>query len=170
MSVQQIELLQKIRKMKEAKSLTYQQIVDACISAGEPISLNTVRKILTAPLEEAVQCRPVNIQAVARAVIGNAYDPDTVPREDLDALHSLLAAREEIDRERQHGIAERSAQIEHLQHTIDEQQAEIKRKSRTIKIMITWAAAATILLVMVAAGLITYMIWDMLHPGTGMFQ
>lgn len=32
MSVQQIELLQKIRKMKEAKSLTYQQIVDACIS------------------------------------------------------------------------------------------------------------------------------------------
>lgn len=170
MSVQQIELLQKIRKMKEAKSLTYQQIVDACISAGEPISLNTVRKILTAPLEEAVQCRPVNIQAVARAVIGNAYDPDTVPREDLDALHSLLAAREEIDRERQHGIAERSAQIEHMQHTIDEQQAEIKRKSHTIKIMILWAAIVTVLLIGVAACLFAYLIWDIMHPDVGIMQ
>ena len=170
MSLQQIELLQKIRKMKEAKALTYQQIVDACISAGEPISLNTVRKILTAPLEEAVQCRPVNIQAVARAVIGNAYDPDTVPREDLDALQSLLAAREEIDRERQHGIAERSAQIEHMQHTIDEQQAEIKRKSHTIKIMILWAAIVTVLLIGVTAGLLSYLIWDIMHPGVGIMQ
>lgn len=170
MSAPQIELLQKIRKMKEAKALTYQQIVDACISAGEPICVNTVRKILTAPLEEAVQCRPVNIQAVARAVIGNAYDPDTVPREDLDALQSLLAARDEIDRERQQGILDRTAQIERMQHTIDEQQDEIKRKSHTIKIMILWAAIVTVLLIGVTAGLLAYLIWDYMHPGVGIMQ
>lgn len=170
MSAPQIELLQKIRKMKETKALTYQQIVDACISAGEPISLNTVRKILTAPLEEAVQCRPVNIQAVARAVIGNAYEPDTVPREDLEALQALLAVRDEIDMERQHGIAERAAQIAHMQHTIDEQQAEIKRKSHTIKIMILWAAIVTVLLIGATAGLFAYLIWDFMHPGVGVMQ
>lgn len=170
MSTQQIELLKKIRRMKEAKALTYQQIVDACISAGEPISLNTVRKILTAPLEEAVQCRTINIQAVARAVIGNAYDPDTVPREDLEALQALLAARDEIDMERQHGIAERAAQIEHMQHTIDEQQAEIKRKSHTIKIMILWAAIVTVILIGVTAGLFAYIIWDYMHPGVGILR
>lgn len=170
MSASQAALIEKIRNMKLEKNLTYQQIVDACISAGEPISLNTVRKILTAPLEEAVQCRPVNIQAVARAVIGNAYDPDTVPREDLEALQALLAVRDEIDMERQHGIAERAAQIEHMQHTIEEQQDEIKRKSHTIKIMILWAAIVTVLLIVVTAGLLSYLIWDFMHPGVGVMQ
>ena len=170
MSAQQVALLQNIRRMKEEKNLTYQQIVDTCISAGEPISLNTVRKILTAPLEEAEQCRPVNIQAVARAVIGDAYDPNTVPQENLDTLRMLLSVREEADHERQQGIAERAAQIEHMQHTIDEQQAEIKRKSHTIKIMILWAAVVTVLLIAVAAGLISYLIWDYMHPGVGIMR
>lgn len=170
MSARQAALIEKIREMKLEKDLTYQQIVDACSAAGEPVSLNTVRKILIAPLEEAEQCRPVNIQSVARAVIGNAYDPDTVPREDLDALKALLAARDEIDMERQHGIAERAAQIEHMQHTIDEQQAEIKRKSHTIKIMILWAAIVTVLLICVTAGLLAYLIWDFMHPGVGVMQ
>lgn len=170
MSVRQAALIEKIREMKREKGLTYQQIVDACSAAGEPVSLNTVRKILIAPLVEAEQCRPVNIQAVARAVIGNAYDPDTVPRENLEALQILLAAREEADRERQQGIVDRNAQIEQLQATITEQQTEIRRKSRAIKIMIVWAASATCLLLLVAAGLISYLIWDIMHPGTGMIR
>lgn len=170
MSAQQVALIEKIREMKQKKNLTYQQIVDACVAAGEPVCMNTVRKIMTAPMPEAEKCLSVNVQAVARAVIGNAYDPDTVPREDLDALQSLLAAREEIDRERQQGILDRTAQIERMQHTIDEQQDEIKRKSHTIKIMILWAAIVTVLLICVTAGLIFYLILDIMHPDIGMIR
>lgn len=57
-----------------------------------------------------------------------------------------------------------------MQSTIEEQQAEIKRKSKTIKIMITWAAIATLLLILVAAGLLSYLIWDCLHPNIGIIQ
>ena len=159
MSASQAALIEKIRNMKLEKNLTYQQIVDACAAAGEPVCMNTVRKIMTAPMPEAEKCLSVN-----------AYDPDTVPREDLEALQALLAARDEIDMERQHGIAERAAQIEHMQHTIDEQQNEIKRKSHTIKIMILWAAIVTVLLIVVTAGLLAYLIWDFMHPGVGVMQ
>lgn len=170
MSASQAALIEKIRNMKLEKNLTYQQIVDACAAAGEPVCMNTVRKIMTAPMPEAEKCLSVNVQAVSRAVNGNAYDPDTVPREDLEALQALLAARDEIDMERQHGIAERAAQIEHMQHTIDEQQDEIKRKSHTIKIMILWAAIVTVILIGVTAGLLAYLIWDFMHPGVGVMQ
>mgnify|MGYP007062228260 CR=1 FL=1 len=68
------------------------------------------------------------------------------------------------------GIAERAAQIAHMQHTIDEQQDEIKRKSHTIKIMILWAAIITVLLIGVTAGLLAYLIWDFMHPGIGVMR
>ena len=82
----------------------------------------------------------------------------------------MLAAREEIDKERQQGIVDRTERISHMQSTIEEQQAEIKRKSKTIKIMITWAAIATLLLILVAAGLLSYLIWDRMHPNIGIIQ
>ncbi len=170
MSARQIALIQKIREMKTEKHLTYQQIVDACFAAGEPVCMNTVRKIMTAPMEEAEKCLSVNVQAVSRAVIGNAYDPDTVPKEDLAALQALLSARDEIDRERQQGILDRTAQIEHMQATIESQQQQIERKSRETKAMFIWAVIATVLLLLVAAGLISYLIWDIMHPDVGMIR
>ncbi len=166
----QTELICHIRDMRERKGLTYQQIVDACELAGEPVCKATVQRVFSAPLDSAAQCRPSTIQAVARAVIGDAYSPDTVPEENVIALRALLAAREEADRERQHGIEARAEQISRMQSTIDEQQAEIKRKSRTIKIMISWAAITTTLLLIVAACLIGYLIWDIRHPETGMIR
>lgn len=170
MSRNQIALIRQLKVMREQKGLTYQDIVDACELAGEPVSMSSVRRIFTSDEERAEEFRVSTLQAVARAVIGDGYNPNVTPPEDIAALRALLAVREDADRERQRGIDARSAQIDRMQTAIEEQQAEIKRKSRTIKIMITWAAAATILLVMVAAGLITYMIWDMLHPGIGAFQ
>jgi hypothetical protein len=93
-----------------------------------------------------------------------------VPQENVEALRVMLAAREEIDKERQQGIVDRTERISHMQSTIEEQQAEIKRKSKTIKIMITWAAIATLLLILVAAGLLSYLIWDRMHPNIGIIQ
>lgn len=170
MSPNQAELIRKIRAMREQKGITYQQIVDACELAGESVCKATVQKVMTAPMESAEQCRPTTIQAIARAVIGDAYNPETVPQENIEALKVLLAAREEMDRERQQGIVDRTGQISRMQSTIEEQQAEIKRKSKTIKIMITWAAIATLLLLLVAAGLLSYLIWDFMHPGIGLIQ
>jgi hypothetical protein len=166
----QIALIRQLKVMREQKGLTYQNIVDACELAGEPVSMSSVRRIFTADDERAEEFRVSTLQAVARAVIGDGYNPDVTPPEDIAALRALLAVREDADRERQRGIDARSAQIDRMQTTIEEQQAEIKRKSKTIKIMILWAAAATVLLVLVAAGLIAYMIWDMLHPGIGAFE
>ena len=170
MSARQVALIEKIREMKAEKHLTYQQIVDACFAAGEPVSLNTVRKILSAPMAEAEKCLSVNVQAVSRAVIGNAYDPDTVPKEDLAALQALLSARDEIDLERQQGILDRTAQIESLQATIEAQHQQIEQKSHEVKAMFIWAVVATILLLLVAAGLIAYLIWDIMHPDVGMIR
>ncbi len=170
MSPNQSELIRKIRTMREQKGITYQQIVDACELAGESVCKATVQKVMAAPLEVAAQCRLTTLQAIARAVIGDAYNPDTVPQENIDALKAMLAVREEADRERQQGLVARTEQINRMQSTIEEQQAEIKRKSRTIKIMILWAAIATALLILVAAGLISYMIWDYINPDIGMFR
>lgn len=170
MSPNQAELIRKIRTMREQKGITYQQIVDACELAGESVCKATVQKVMTAPIESAEQCRPTTIQSIARAVIGDAYDPDTVPQENIEALKALLAVREETDRDRQQGIIDRTEQINRMQTTIEEQQAEIKRKSKTIKVMITWSAIATLLLILVAAVLLFYLIWDYLHPGIGMIQ
>lgn len=166
----QAELIRKIRTMRDKKGITYQQIVDACELAGESVCKATVQKVMTAPIESAEQCRPATIQAIARAVIGDAYNPDTVPQENIEALRVMLAAREEIDKERQRGIVDRTEQISRMQSTIEEQQAEMKRKSKTIKVMITWAAIATLLLILVAAGLLSYLIWDYMHPGVGVIQ
>ena len=170
MSPNQAELIRKIRTMRDKKGITYQQIVDACELAGEPVCKATVQKVMTAPIESAEQCRPATIQAIARAVIGDAYNPDTVPQENIEALRVMLDAREEIDKERQKWIVDRTEQISRMQSTIEEQQAEIKRKSKAIKIMITWAAIATLLLILVAAGLLSYLIWDFLHPHIGLIQ
>ena len=166
----QSELIRKIRTMRDKKGITYQQIVDACELAGESVCKATVQKVMTAPIESAEQCRPATIQAIARAVIGDAYNPDTVPQENIEALRVMLDAREEIDKERQKWIVDRTEQISRMQSTIEEQQAEIKRKSKAIKIMITWAAIATLLLILVAAGLLSYLIWDFLHPNIGIIQ
>lgn len=170
MSPNQAELIRKIRTMRDKKGITYQQIVDACELAGESVCKATVQKVMTAPIESAEQCRPATIQAIARAVIGDAYNPDTVPQENIEALRVMLDAREEIDKERQKWIVDRTEQISRMQSTIEEQQAEIKRKSKAIKIMITWAAIATLLLILVAAGLLSYLIWDFLHPNIGIIQ
>lgn len=170
MSPNQAELIWKIRTMREQKGITYQQIVDACELAGESVCKSTVQKVMTAPIESVEQCRPATIQAISRAVIGDAYNPDTVPQENIEALKALLAVREETDRDRQQGIIDRTEQINRMQTTIEEQQAEIKRKSKTIKVMITWAAIVTLLLLLVAAALLSYLIWDYLHPNIGMIQ
>mgnify|MGYP006902889098 FL=1 len=170
MSPNQAELIRKIRTMREQKGITYQQIVDACELAGESVCKATVQKVMTAPIESVEQCRLTTLQSVARAVIGDAYNQETVPQENIEALKVMLAAREEMDRERQQGIVDRTEQIIRMQSTIEEQQAEIKRKSRTIKVMITWAAIVTLLLIMVAAGLLSYLIWDYMHPDIGMIQ
>ena len=170
MSPNQAELIRKIRTMRDKKGITYQQIVDACELAGESVCKATVQKVMTAPIESAEQCRPATIQAIARAVIGDAYNPDTVPQENIEALRVMLDAREEIDKERQKWIVDRTEQISRMQSTIEEQQAEIKRKSKAIKIMITWAAIATLLLILVAAGLLSYLIWDFLHPNIGIIR
>ncbi len=170
MSPSQAELIRKIRTMREQKGITYQQIVDACELAGESVCKATVQKVMTAPIDAVEQCRPTTLQAIARAVIGDAYNPATVPQENIEALKVLLAAREEVDRERQQGIVDRTEQINRMQSTIEEQQEEIKRKSQTIKIMITWAAIVTVLLIFVAAGLLSYLIWDYMHPDIGMIR
>lgn len=170
MSPNQAELIWKIRATRERTGITYQQIIDACESSGESVCKSTVQKVMTAPIESAEQCRPTTIQAIARAVIGDVYNPDDMPQENIEALKALLAVREETDRDRQQGIIDRTEQISRMQSTIEEQQAEIKRKSKTIKVMITWAAIVTLLLILVAAGLLFYLIWDYLHPGIGMIQ
>lgn len=170
MSPNQAELIWKIRTMREQKGITYQQIVDACELAGESVCKATVQKVMTAPIESVEQCRLTTLQAIARAVIGDAYNSETVPQENIEALKVLLAAREEMDKERQQGIVDRTEQINRMQSTIEEQQAEIKRKSRTIKAMITWAAIVTLLLILVAAGLLSYLIWDYMHPDIGMIR
>ena len=161
MAVDQSELISQIRSMREQKGLSYQQIADACDLAGESVSKSTVCKIMTAPIDTAVQCRPSSVQAVARAVIGSAYSQ--TPPNEIAALRAMLAMREEVDRERHQGIVDRQA-------TIDGLQAELKRKSRTIKLMILWASIMTVLLIAFAVILLAYIMWDLSHPGQGILR
>lgn len=169
MKPDQSELIRQIRAIREDRGITYQQIIDSCEMAGESVCKSTVQKIMAAPIE-SIQCRASTLQAVAHAVIGENLDNINSQRDNVETLRTLLAVREDADRERQQGIADRTAQIGRMQTTIEEQQAEIKRKSRTIKIMIAWAAFVTILLILVAAGLIAYLIWDYVNPQVGMFR
>lgn len=161
LTMDQSELIGQIREMREKKGLSYQQIADACEIAGEAVSKTTVYKIMTAPMETAAQCRPASVQAVARAVIGSAYNQ--APPEEIAALRAMLAVREEADKERHQGIVDRQA-------TIDGLQAELKRKSRTIKLMILWASVMTVFLVAFSIALLAYIVWDLLHPGHGILR
>lgn len=170
MSQNQSELIRQLQQMRMEKGLTYQAIVDACEMAGEPVSMSSVRRIFSNDPDRPEAFRVTTLQAVARAVIGNAYNAETVPPSDLAALRALLAVREETDKDRQQGIIDRTEQIARMQSTIDELQAEIKRKSKTIKIMILWASVMTVLLIAFFVALAVYVVWDLSHPGCGILR
>lgn len=170
MSRNQSELIRQLRAMREQKHLSYQTIVDACELAGESVSMSSVRRIFTGDINSPEEFRDSTLQSVARAVIGDGYNPAVVPASDIAALRALLAVREDMDRERQQGITDRTAQIGRMQDLIEAQQDEIKRKSRTVKIMIVWAAATTVALIFTISALLVYIIIDLTHPGIGILR
>lgn len=139
----QSELILSIRAAKEDRGLSCQQIVEACTTSGDPVSYNSVHKVLTAPLEEAARCRAGTIRAISRAVIGE-QSPD---------VENHIAS----------GIEDRNRQIRRLQSEIDE-------KTRTIRTLTVWVFVVTALFLIAAGFLTGYLVWDFTHPTQGMIR
>ncbi len=146
-----------IRAAAQDRGLSCQQVVDACTVAGDPVSFNTVYKVLTAPLEDAARCRSGTINAISRAVIGDTSA-------DVEAVQSVF------DTSAASGIEDRNRQIRRLQLEIDEHRKDAKKKAHTIRKLTVWAFVATALLLIVSSFLLGYLVWDATHPTQGIIR
>lgn len=153
----QSELILSIRAASKSRGLSCQQIVDACTVSGDPVSFNTVQKVLTAPLEDAARCRSGTINAISRAVVGSTSA-------DLETAQSVF------DTSAASGIEDRNKQIRRLQSEVDEYRLEVKKKTHTIKSLIVWVFVVTALLLIVSNFLLGYLVWDATHPAQGFIR
>ena len=64
------KVILRLKKAREQKNLTYQDIVDACEAQNESVSLSTVRRIFSKGSEDGSDYRSYTINAIFRAVIG----------------------------------------------------------------------------------------------------
>lgn len=110
------KVMLRIKEVKAQKELTYQDIVDACESQNEAISLSTVKRLFAKGSEDGPDCRLSTINALFHAVIGT---------EDLDLSAEEEAALTETEKE---FVAENSALkavVEMRDATIEDLQSQI---------------------------------------------
>lgn len=110
------KVMLRIKEVKTQKELTYQDIVDACESQNEAISLSTVKRLFAKGSEDGPDCRLSTINALFHAVVGT---------EDLDLSAEEEAALTETEKE---FVAENSALkavVEMRDATIEDLQSQI---------------------------------------------
>lgn len=127
------KVILRIKEVKSQKDLTYQDIVDACESQNESVSLSTVKRIFAKGSEDGPDCRLSTINALFHAVVGT---------EDLDLSAEEEAALTETEKE---FVAEnaalkavvemRDSTILDLQHQIDALRSEKAALESAISIM-----------------------------------
>lgn len=64
------KVIQRLKEVRSQKNMTYQDIVDACESQNEAVSLSTIKRIFAKGSEDGPDYRTYTINAIFRAVIG----------------------------------------------------------------------------------------------------
>lgn len=124
------KVILRLREVGEQKGLTFQEIVDICEAQGEAISLSTVRRFFTKPIEDGSGFRTYTINAIFHAVIGTedleltaAEEADlTDPAKEAITENAALKAIVEL----------RDATIEELNRQIEELNIEIAQLKETL--------------------------------------
>jgi ribosomal protein L29 len=111
------KVILRLKEVRNQKNLSYQDIVDACETQGEAISLSTVRRIFAKGSEDGPDYRTYTINAIFHAVIGT---------EDLELTAAEEAALTDPAKE---AIVENAA----LKAVVELRDATIEELNRQIK-------------------------------------
>ena len=144
-----LEVIERVRVVKEAKGLSYQKIADMTEATGEPpVSLSAVKRMFS---DEGEHCRWSTVRTVAIAVLGvgfdtpepNAQDPDQAARyyAQIEGLKTLVEAKREL-------LAQKDEQVSYLKAEINRYQTEISRYRKVVGVMgaVTLVLLATTIL------------------------
>lgn len=110
------KVMLRIKEVRVQKQLTYQDIVDACESQNEAVSISTVKRLFAKGSEDGPDCRLSTINALFHAVVGT---------EDLDLSAEEEAALTETEKEVVAENAALKAVVEMRDATIEDLQTQI---------------------------------------------
>ena len=114
-----LEVIERVRAVREAKGFSYQKIADMTEATGEPpVSVSAVKRMFS---EDGKNCRWSTVRTVAIAVLGvvfdtpepDAKDPDQAMKyyAQIEGLKALVEAKGEI-------LAKQDEQIVYLKSEI----------------------------------------------------
>ncbi len=129
------KVILRLKEVRNQKGLTYQDIVDACESQNESISLSTVKRIFAKGSEDGPDYRSYTVNAIFHAVIGTEEMAFTAAQE-----AALTETEKEVVTENaalKAVVEMKDASIEDLQRQIaalQEQKAALEASLRTMEI------------------------------------
>ena len=129
------KVILRLKEVRNQKGLTYQDIVDACESQNESVSLSTVKRIFAKGSEDGPDYRQYTINAIFHAVVGTEEMAFTAAQEaaftdtekEIVTENAALKAVVEM----------KDAAIEELQRQIEElkaQKVDLESQINTIQI------------------------------------
>lgn len=133
-----LEVIEKMRAVREAKGYSYQKIADMTEATGEsPVSVSTVKRVFSG---EGKDCRWSTVRTIAIALLGVGFDtpePDAKDAEQphkyyaqIEGLKALVEAKGEM-------LAQKDEQIAYLR-------AEVSRYRKVVALL---GAVSAVLLV-----------------------
>lgn len=111
------KVILRLKEVRAQKGLTYQDIVDACESQNESISLSTIKRIFAKGSEDGPDYRQYTINAIFHAVVGT---------EEMEFTAAEEAAFTDTEKEIVTENAALKAVVEMKDATIDELQRQIE--------------------------------------------
>ena len=126
------ELLDKLRAAKEAKGLSYQDIVDITEKNGEAISMATVQRIFKKGSNIEDFRYHKTIRPIVHAILGEYDEQDTCNPDVCQTTIEALRAVADFKHER---IVEQQKEIEYLKGIVSDYKSEIKWHRKLVLIL-----------------------------------
>lgn len=131
------DVLLKLREAKEAKFLSYQDIVDITEQNGEAVSLSTVKRIFSKDADISDFRYNQTIRPVVRAVLGLNEDTDEPAAhpdpQQMEQYYTTIEAMKAVIDFKHEQIKERAAEIDRLTEEIKELRENYTREIETIR-------------------------------------
>lgn len=131
------EILVKLREAKEARHLSYQDIVDITVENREAVSLSTVKRIFAKDADISDFRYNQTIRPIMRAVLGlneETEEPAKVPDpQQAEQYYATIEAMKAVIDFKHQQITERAAEIEHLTQEIKELREHYQKEIETIR-------------------------------------
>lgn len=145
------ELLEKVRAAKEAKGLSYQDIVDITEKNGEAVSIATVQRFFKKDSHPEEFRYSKTVQPIVHAVLGmyEELDPPqkSVSKEQAEEYVSTIEALKSLAELKHARVMELNHEVEYLKGIVSDYKSEIKWQRRLILAFGTIATIAIVAII-----------------------